>query len=99
MEVVGEYLGLDQDSALFAYFQRHWSHFLPRLRGLHRTTFVRQAANLRGLKDQLRQWLRERLPHDPTLAILDSVAIPAVSSRVLRVADALRGKQAMDRII
>jgi hypothetical protein len=76
MEVVGEYLGLDQDSALFAYFQRHWSHFLPRLRHLHRTTFVRQATNLRGLKDRLGQWLRDRLPHDPTLAILDSIAIP-----------------------
>jgi hypothetical protein len=76
MEVVGEYLGLDQDSRLFAYFQRHWSHLFPRLRGLHRTTFVRQAANLRGLKDHLGQWLRERLPHDPRLAILDSVAIP-----------------------
>jgi hypothetical protein len=76
MEVVGEYLGLDQDSALFAYFQRHWSHFFPQLRGLHRTTFVRQAANLRGLKDRLGWWLRERLPHDPTLAILDSIAIP-----------------------
>jgi hypothetical protein len=76
MEVVGEYLGLDQDSALFAYFQRHWSHFFPRLRHLHRTTFVRQAANLRGLKDHLGQWLRERLPHDPTLAILASIAIP-----------------------
>ena len=83
MEVVGESLGLDQDSALCAYFQHHqhhWSHFFPRLRGLHRTTFVRQAANLRGLKDQLGQWLgqwvRQRLPHDPTLAILDSIAIP-----------------------
>ena len=76
MEVVGEYLGLDQASALFAYFQRQWSHFFPRLCGLHRTTFVRQAANLRGLKDQLGQWRRERLPHDPTLAILDRIAIP-----------------------
>jgi hypothetical protein len=76
MEVVGEYLGLEQESALFAYFQRHWSHYFPRLRSLHRTTFVRQAANLRGFKDQLGQWLRERLPHDPTLAILDSIPIP-----------------------
>jgi hypothetical protein len=75
MEVVGEDLGLDQDSALFAYFQRHWSHFFPQPRHLHRTTFVRQATNLRGLKDPLGWWLRERLPHDPTLAILDSLAI------------------------
>ena len=76
MEVVGEYVGLDQERALLAYFQRHWSPYFPRLRSLHRTTFVRQAATLRGLKDQPGQWLRERLAHDPTLAILASSAIP-----------------------
>lgn len=45
MEVVGEYLGLEQDNALFTYFQRHYTHFFPALRRLHRTTFVHQAAN------------------------------------------------------
>jgi hypothetical protein len=44
MEVVGEYLGLIQDSAQFAYFRRHYAHFFPALARLHRTTFVRQAA-------------------------------------------------------
>jgi hypothetical protein len=28
MEVVGEYLGLRQDKAIFAYFRKHYSHFL-----------------------------------------------------------------------
>jgi hypothetical protein len=46
VEVVGEYLGLEQDSALFAYFRRHYAQLFPALRTLHRTTFVRQAANL-----------------------------------------------------
>ncbi|HEX4207929.1 MAG TPA: hypothetical protein VHZ51_27760 [Ktedonobacteraceae bacterium] len=46
MEVVGSYLGLAQDSELVAYFQRHYVHFFPGLLGLHRTTFVRQAANV-----------------------------------------------------
>src|SRR5205807_6094114 len=46
MEVVGSYLGLSQDQELFEYFQRHSTHFFPALDGLHRTTFVRQAANL-----------------------------------------------------
>jgi hypothetical protein len=31
MEVVGEYLGLAQDSALFAYFGQHYAHFFPAL--------------------------------------------------------------------
>ncbi len=29
MEVVGSYLGLSQDKALFAYFQQQYRHFFP----------------------------------------------------------------------
>ena len=76
MEVVGEYLGLEQDSALFAYFRRHYAHFFPALRTLHRTTFIRQAANLWRLKERVWQWLLTRLPHDPTFAIIDSFPLP-----------------------
>lgn len=76
MEVVGEYLGLTQESALFTYFRRHYVHFFPALRSLHRTTFVRHAANLWWLKDQLWQKLIECLPHDPSFAIVDSFPLP-----------------------
>ncbi len=75
-EVVGEYLGLGQDRARFAYFQRHYVHFSPKLRTLHRTTFVRQAANLRRRKE--RSWRRvvQAAPHDPSFAISDSFPLP-----------------------
>jgi hypothetical protein len=76
MEVVGEYLGLEQDSALFAYFRRHYAHFFPALRTLHRTTFVRQAANLWRLKERLWQQVLDQIPHDPAFAILDSLPLP-----------------------
>ena len=76
MEVVGEYLGLEQDSALFAYFRRHYAHFFPALRTLHRTTFVRQAANLWQLKERLWQHVLCLVPHDPTFAIIDSFPLP-----------------------
>jgi hypothetical protein len=76
MEVVGEYLGLAQESALFAYFRQHYAHFFPALRTLHRTTFVRQAANLWRLKERLWQDLLAQLPHDPTFAIIDSFPLP-----------------------
>lgn len=76
MEVVGEYLELEQDSALFAYFRRHYAHFFPGLRTLHRTTFVRQAANLWRPKGHLWQQVRERIPHDSGFAILDSLPLP-----------------------
>src|SRR3712207_6647679 len=48
IEVVGEFLGLDEDTELFAYFRRHYVHFFPNLLRVHRTTFTRQAANLCG---------------------------------------------------
>lgn len=77
MEVVGSYLGLSQDAQLFAYFQRHYTHFFPGLRGLHRTTFVRQAANLWAVKERVWCWLRdEAIVYDPCLSIIDSVPVP-----------------------
>ena len=76
MEIVGEYLGLIQDSALFAYFRQQYAHFFPALARLHRTTFVRQAANLWRLKERLWQEVLRRVPHDEHVAIIDSFPIP-----------------------
>jgi hypothetical protein len=76
MEVVGAYLGLAQDTALFAYFRRHWAHFFPALRRVHRTTFVRQATNLCGVKERLWQHALSQIPHDPCFALVDSFALP-----------------------
>src|SRR5262249_48297890 len=76
MEVVGEYLGLAQDSALFAYVRQHYAHFFPALRQLHRTTFVRQAANLWALKERVWLQMLDQVPHDPTFAIIESFPLP-----------------------
>ncbi|MDB6125843.1 MAG: family transposase [Pedosphaera sp.] len=46
MELVGEWLGLDQDSQIFEFFRRYHLPEFPRLGEIHRTTFIRQAANL-----------------------------------------------------
>ena len=40
VEIVGEFLGLDTDSGLHAYFGRHFGHLFPGLRTVHRTTFL-----------------------------------------------------------
>src|SRR5215203_3441016 len=40
IEVVGEFLGLDEDTELFAYFRRHYAHFFPNLSRVHRPTFA-----------------------------------------------------------
>src|SRR4051794_22249719 len=41
IEAVGEFLGLDTDQALHAYFRRHFASFFPAMQTVHRTTFAR----------------------------------------------------------
>ncbi len=77
IEVVGEFLGLNEDTELFAYFRRHYAHFFPNLLHVHRTTFTRQAANLWKAKERLWQELLLLAPHDPTFAICDSMPLSA----------------------
>lgn len=87
MEVVGEYLGFSQDKAIFDYFRRHFSHFFPTLAVLHRTTFVRQAANLWKVKQALWQKLIRQTYCDPSFGIVDSFPVA-----VCKFARAQRGK-------
>src|SRR5215204_2006016 len=77
IEIVGEFLGLDTDEAIFRYFRRHYGEWFPTIGEVHRTTFARQAANLWKLKEHLWQELLSLTPHDPTFAICDSMPLPA----------------------
>ena len=63
-EVVGAYLGLEQEAALLASCGRHSCHFFPMLVHLHRTPFTPQATHLQVRNDRLWQWLREPSPPD-----------------------------------
>ena len=76
MEVVGEFLGLDQERQMFDYFRRHYSHFFPKLRTLHRTTFTRQAANLWQMKARLWAHLLCAIELDRELSLIDSFPVP-----------------------
>jgi hypothetical protein len=76
MEVVGEFLGYDQDVAIYHYFRRHHPGWFPALHRVHRTTFARQAANLWVVKERLWQGLCDRVAHDPALSVVDSVPTP-----------------------
>jgi hypothetical protein len=76
MEAVGEFLGLDQDAAIYRYFRRHHTDLFPALARVHRTTFARQAANLWAVKERLWGALRDRVAHDPALSFVDSVPAP-----------------------
>jgi hypothetical protein len=76
LEVVGEFLGLDQDMAIYQYFRREHPDWFPALGHLHRTTFVRHAANLWVVKEQVWRRLLDRVRYDPTLSFVDSVPMP-----------------------
>lgn len=76
MEVVGEFLGYDQEEEIYDYFRRHWAAFFPKLPTVHRTTFTRQAANLWRVKEQLWQELLERIDFDEQISIVDSFPQP-----------------------
>ncbi len=77
IEVVGEFLGIDTDKAIYHYFRRHYAEWFPALGEVHRTTFARQAANLWKTKEELWQELLLLAPHDPTFALVDSMPLPA----------------------
>lgn len=77
IEIVGEFLGLDTDEAIFSYFRRHYGEWFPALCEIHRTTFCRQGANLWRLKERLWQEFVALTPHEPDFAICDSMPLPA----------------------
>ena len=76
MELVGELLGFDQDTFLFWYFRKHHRLEFPELARIHRTTFVRQAANLWAVKQKLQQRLAQRLTAGDHVWLVDSFPIP-----------------------
>ena len=76
IECVGEFLGIDTDKGLYEHFRRHYGDWFPALSRVHRTTFVRQAANLWAVKAQLRQQLLGQISFDPAVSILDSFPMP-----------------------
>jgi hypothetical protein len=75
IEIVGEYLGIDTDSGLYAYFRRHYAEWFPALREVHRTTFARQAANLWPAKKKLWTHLLDRVGFDPKISLIDSFPV------------------------
>jgi hypothetical protein len=76
IECVGEFLGIDTDKGLYEHFCRYWGDWFPALSRIHRTTFVRQAANLWAVKAQLCQQLLGQVSFDPAVSVLDSFPMP-----------------------
>lgn len=51
MEIVGEFMGKDQDKSMWQYFQSHWKPWFPNLGS--RSNFAKQCANLWKIKEQI----------------------------------------------
>jgi hypothetical protein len=77
IELVGEFLGMDTDEAIFRYFREHYGEWFPTLHKVHRTTFARQSANLWKVKESIWQELLSSTPHEPAFALCDSMPLPA----------------------
>jgi hypothetical protein len=97
MEVVGEFLGMDQDAAIYRYFRREHPAWFPALQRVHRTTFTRQAANLWAVKERLWRLLLDRVPHDPALSCVDSVPVPVCRFGRAYTCARFRGQAAFGR--
>jgi hypothetical protein len=76
MEVVGEFLGIDDEVGLYRYFRQHWAAWFPRLREVNRTTYTRQMANLWRVKEGLWQAVLQQVTYDQQLAFVDSFPVP-----------------------
>lgn len=74
MLIVGEWLKLCEDKAIYRYFSQHWKALFPRLP--NRSQFVRQAANLWSVMQNLQHTLADRLTgKEPELLIADGFPV------------------------
>ena len=90
MEIVGESLGFDCDKSIHRYFRDHWQYLFPRLGD--RTTFLRQAASLWKIKQEIRSMLvKELLPDGSQISIVDGFPMPVCNFRRAHFAKAFKG--------
>jgi len=75
IEIVGEFLGIDTDEGLYEHFRRYYGEWFSALKGVHRTTFLRQAANLWAVKKMLWKHLLGQIRFDPEVSLIDSLPV------------------------
>ena len=91
MEIAGESLGMDCDKTIHRYFRDHWRHLFPNLGT--RTTFLRQAANLWRVKQEIRRILLTRLlPTGSRISIADGFPMPVCGFRRAHFSKLFKGE-------
>jgi Transposase DDE domain len=92
LEMVGAYLGMNQDKQIWCYFHRHWRAWFPGL-GAH-STFVRQSANLWVLKQRMhRHWVRRLGACKGALHLVDGFPVPVRHFRRAHFSQVFRGEE------
>ena len=75
MEIVGEFMGKDQDKSVWRYFRNHWHSWFPDLGS--RSNFVKQSANLWDLKALIQGHLvRQINALDQPVHLVDGFPMP-----------------------
>jgi hypothetical protein len=75
MEIVGEFMGKDQDKNLWRYFRNHWHSWFPSLGS--RANFAKQSANLYLVKEQILRHLIEKMgASNDNIHIVDGFPMP-----------------------
>ena len=80
LAIVGEYLGIKRDKAMYEYFVKHYSQWFPQLP--KRTQLVRQWSNLWQVEQAIWQALVKRHGADQCIyQIIDTIPIPVCALR------------------
>jgi hypothetical protein len=69
MEIVGEFLSYDTDTAIWKYFKTHWLSLFPKLTS--RSSFAKQASNLWHVKQLLQSQINEQSSKNSQCFIVD----------------------------
>lgn len=76
MEIIGSFMGIETDKGLYLFFKRYYGDWFPALRGIHRTTFTRQMANLCWIKEGIWRHILKYISFDPEISVIDSFPVP-----------------------
>ncbi len=75
MEIVGEFMGKDQDKGIWRYFRNHWHHGVPHLGS--RANFAKQSANLWDLKRRIQDHITWEIgARDDSIYLVDGFPMP-----------------------
>ena len=75
MEIVGEFMGKDQDKGIWRYFRNHWHHWFPHLGS--RANFAKQSANLWDLKRRIQDHITWEIgARDDSIYLVDGFPMP-----------------------